>query len=109
MRKKIIVMLVLVTLLIIIGTRYHSKYYEDSGIREISTKCEVLQKGIDEDNTRYIIVNHIPIEDYGIEERIEIDSRMVWNLIEEDRIYRMTYKIHETHNELTEIWSPREK
>lgn len=95
------IVLICITILLVISNR---RYYEDARLLEVSTKCFVVEKGINSDRTKYIIVNHYLIEGSGNEEKIEVESEMVWNLIEENQEYRMTYKIYETQNELAEIW-----
>jgi hypothetical protein len=95
----IIIMLIAVTIVIILSI---SNSYKDPGIRETSTKCFVVEKGMNPDRSKYIIVKHVLLSERG-NEKIEVESEMVWNLIEENEEYSVTYKIFETKNELAEI------
>jgi hypothetical protein len=80
-------------------------------IREIGTGAAVvMEKGFIKPDERYIIISHELLHGYGKNERILVDNELVWNLIEEDREYGVTYKLNDEEKVLTEIWHrPQEK
>lgn len=73
-------------------------------IREISTRATVMDKEYIKPDERYIIVSHELRHGYGENEKIVVDNELVWNLIEEDREYRVTYELNGEEKVLIEIW-----